>query len=178
MLINLIKRIIFPNLRVYGIHNFNIYEYPDIYHIYAFYCTLLDYSIAFKDIKAFFLFLYLHDNLQLKNPYFLNKLCILYAYDPDFFRKKDLEHYLPIENHLDMTVYEFLNENMLDESNNRYFLRKHSTIKFEKSYYIKLFRIIGRFIVLYRQTLHNRYKPGGKGYLEALKRWNNNDYKI
>ena len=175
MLINLIKRKLYPNLRVYGIHNFNIYDYPDIYHIYAYFCTLLDYSITSKDINAFFLFLYLHDNLKQKNTYFLNKLCILYAYNPDFFDKEDLNHYLPVENELQKKVYHFLNENMLD-FNNKYFLKKFSTTKFEMSYYIKLFRIIGRLMILYNKVLHNRYKPGGNGYFECLERWTKNDY--
>ena len=142
---------------------------------------VIDYSIIYKDIKTFALFLYLHDisSKFLRKEDFKNyktwRLIITYtyAYQIDGFTIKDLIHYNKnINDEVDKKILNILLKNMYTEINlHNDFLKNMEGLNISLKTLVK---VIGKIIILHRKILHKRYKPGGEGYYECMK----NFYKL
>lgn len=143
---------------------------------------IIDKSVYKKDIKAFLLFIYLHDNTEIlhlddnKDDY--NKWRILctydYAYQTGIFDTKDINHYVSnLRDDLDKKIFVFLSNN-LNTGYNKYFLKCRTLwLTFNKNAIKVKIRSVVKMILIYRKVLHERYKPAGVGYLEAKNHYEN-----
>lgn len=150
----------------------------DFYTVTKYLDRIIDESVVKKDIKAFLLFIYLHDNTEIlhsddnKDGY--NRWRILctynYAYQTGMFDTEDIQHYLlDIRDNLDDRIVSFLFDNM-NTGYNKYFLKYGTSWLIFNKNIIKLkIKAVVKMILIYRKVLHERYKPGGVGYLEVKK---------
>ncbi len=143
----------------------------------AYLYSILNISVLNKDIELFLLFLYLHDTLKLNfetKEYNDWRVMTTYylAYEVDKFSILDLKHYNDnIETPRQQKILVYLFKNL--KENGFYLLKKNSWVKLNIKSLLKTYiRVLGKFCILYNKILHNRYKPGGNGYYEALENWN------
>ena len=100
---------------------------------------LIDYSVTYKDIKSFFLFLYLHDTnecLHLKEnednyKSWILSITYLFAYEIDIFTNKDVEHNSEnTKSYVDKKIEKYLLDNLIykegDTKISNFFLKQNS----------------------------------------------------